>query len=86
MNRLRVAFKWSARIIVTVTILLALALFGAIRWLTVDLPSPNRLYERAAASSTRIYDRNGQLLYEILDPHGGAHTPVPLDQIPQGLH
>jgi 1A family penicillin-binding protein len=83
MNRLRVAFKWSARIIVTVTILLALALFGAIRWLTVDLPSPNRLYERAAASSTRIYDRNGQLLYEILDPHGGAHTPVPLSQVPK---
>ncbi|MBN1812767.1 MAG: transglycosylase domain-containing protein, partial [Anaerolineae bacterium] len=83
MNRLRVVLKWSARIVVTVTILLALALFGAIRWLMVDLPSPDRLYEHAAASSTRIYDRNGQLLYEILDPHGGAHTPVPLDQIPQ---
>ena len=83
MNRLRVALKWSTRIIVTVAILLALALLGAIRWLTVDLPSPDRLYERTAAPSTRIYDRNGQLLYEILDPHGGAHTPVPLDRIPQ---
>jgi 1A family penicillin-binding protein len=83
MNRLRVALKWSARIVATTAILLTLASFGALRWLMVDLPSPDRLYERTAVPSTRIYDRNGQLLYEILDPHGGAHTPVPLDQIPQ---
>jgi 1A family penicillin-binding protein len=83
MNRLRVVLVWSARITITVTILLAMALYGAIRWLMVDLPSPDRLYERTAAPSTRIYDRNGRLLYEILDPHGGAHTPVPLEQIPQ---
>ncbi|HDD25365.1 MAG TPA: hypothetical protein ENF52_08005, partial [Chloroflexi bacterium] len=50
--------------------------------LVVDLPSPDRLYERAAAPSMRIYDRHGRLLYEILDPHGGAHTPVSLAEIP----
>jgi 1A family penicillin-binding protein len=83
MSRLRVALTWSARIAVTATVLVALALFGLIRWLTVDLPSPDRLYGRAAAPSTRIYDRHGRLLYEILDPHGGAHTPVPLDGFPQ---
>ncbi len=83
MNRPRVVLKWSARIILTIAILLALGFFGAIRWLIVDLPSPDRLYEHAAAPSTRIYDRNGRLLYEILDPHGGAHTPVPLEEIPQ---
>ena len=48
MNRLRVV-KWTARIVVTVAILLVLVLFGAIRWLMVDLPSPDRLYEHAAA-------------------------------------
>jgi 1A family penicillin-binding protein len=83
MERLRVVLTWSARIIITVAILLALVMFGLINWLMVDLPSPDRLYEHAAAPSTRIYDRNGRLLYEILDPHGGAHTPVPLDEIPQ---
>jgi 1A family penicillin-binding protein len=83
MNRLRVVLNWSTRVILTIAILLALALFGVLRWLTVDLPSPDRLYEHAAAPSTRIYDREGRLLYEILDPHGGAHTPVPLDEIPQ---
>jgi 1A family penicillin-binding protein len=83
MNRLRVALNWSTRIILTIAILLALALFGVLRWLMVDLPSPYRLYEHAAAPSTRIYDREGRLLYEVLDPHGGTHTPVPLDEIPQ---
>jgi 1A family penicillin-binding protein len=62
--------------------LLALAAIGVLRWLMVDLPSPGRLYERAAAPSTRIYDRHGRLLYEILDPHGGAHTPLPLADVP----
>ena len=66
-----------------VALLLALVAAGLARRLLVDLPSPDRLYERAAAPSTRIYDRRGRLLYEILDPHGGAHTPVPLDEIPQ---
>jgi len=32
--------------------------------------------------STQIYDRDGQLLYEIIDPHGGKHTPLPLADIP----
>ena len=73
---------WLVRITITSTILLTLALVGMMRWLVVDLPSPDRLYERAAAPSTRIYDRHGWLLYEIVDPHAGAHTPLPLDEIP----
>ena len=48
----------------------------------MDLPSPDRLYERTAAVTTRIYDRHGRMLYEILDPHGGAHTPVALAEMP----
>lgn len=71
------------RILLALLAVLALAAVGLLQWLSVDLPSPDRLYERAAAPSTHIYDRNGRLLYEILDPHGGAHTPVPLDRIPR---
>jgi 1A family penicillin-binding protein len=62
---------------------LAVAVFGVTRRLVVDLPAPDRLYERTAAPSTRIYDRHGRLLYEILDPHGGAHSPIPLAEVPQ---
>ncbi len=52
-----------------------LALFG-------DLPSIDRLQAGLALPSTRIYDRNGQLLYEILPPEGGRNTALPLEQIP----
>ncbi|MFQ6100735.1 MAG: penicillin-binding protein [Anaerolineae bacterium] len=72
-----------SRILIPLALLLILTVFGTARWLMVDLPSPERLYERAAAPSTRIYDRHGRLLYEILDPHSGAHTPVSLAEVPQ---
>ena len=77
------ARRWLVRIFILLVILLGSAALGLIRWLAVDLPSPDRLYERAAAPSTRIYDREGRLLYEILDPHGGAHTPIPLAEVPE---
>ena len=72
-----------SRILILLFLLLTLVTFGTFRWLSVDLPSPDRLYERAAAPSTRIYDRRGRLLYEILDPHSGAHTPISLGEVPQ---
>ena len=65
-----------------IAILPAIAAVVVVRWLVVDLPSPDRLYERAAAPSTRIYDRHERLLYEILDPHSGAHFPIPLAEVP----
>jgi len=55
---------------------------GLYAWLVVDLPSLDTLYERASAPSTKILDRRGRLLVEIVDPHRGKHTPVPLDAIP----
>jgi len=69
-------------------ILLGVLASGAItiglwRWLVVDLPSPEHLYQYTSVPSTRIYDRNGRLLYEILDPHSGSHAPVPLSAIPK---
>ncbi len=51
------------------------ALFG-------DLPPIDRLQAGLALPSTRIYDRNGRLLYEILPPEGGRNTALPLEQIP----
>ncbi|MGD1993064.1 MAG: penicillin-binding protein 1C, partial [Anaerolineae bacterium] len=52
--------------------------------LLVDLPSPDTLYDRQSGVSSRILDRHGRLLYEVVDPHAGRHTPVPLDEIPLG--
>ncbi len=50
--------------------------------IAADLPSPEALRSHTAAFiSTKIYDRNGHLLYEIFDPNGGRRTLVPYEQI-----
>ena len=50
--------------------------------IAADLPSPEALRGQSASFvSTRIYDRNGHLLHEILDPTGGRRIIVPLNQI-----
>ncbi len=46
------------------------------------LPSVDDLRQRSAQfETTRILDRNGNTLYEILDPNAGRRTFVKLDQI-----
>jgi 1A family penicillin-binding protein len=57
-------------------------LIGLYAWLAVDLPSPDQLYQQRSTPSTRLLDRHGELLYEIIDPHTGHHQPLSLDQIP----
>jgi len=68
-----------AAIVIALALTVALA---AARWLLVDLPRPDQLYQYASAPSTKIFDRNGALLYEISDPHQGLHTPLALADIP----
>ena len=70
-------------LLASLAILSAVCALGVYAWLFVDLPSLDALYERAAAPSTKLLDRNGRLLYEIIDPHRGKHTPVALDAIPR---
>jgi penicillin-binding protein 1C len=52
-------------------------------WLFAGLPSVDQINNGLALPSTRIYDRNGKLLYEILPPEGGRNTTVALSSIPQ---
>ena len=50
------------------------------------LPEIGDLQDRASQfETTRILDRNGQLLYEILDPKAGRRTYIPLEQISPNL-
>ncbi len=50
------------------------------------LPEIGDLRDRASQfETTRILDRNGQLLYEILDPSAGRRTYIPIDQISPNL-
>lgn len=54
---------------------LAIFLFG-------DLPAPDALLTRTSPDTTKILDRNGKLLYEILDPRAGRRTRVALNELP----
>lgn len=60
-----------------------LALLGfACFMLAHDLPSPDALIMCTASDTTKIYDRNGQLLYEVLDPRAGRRTRIALNELP----
>ncbi|NLG97178.1 MAG: hypothetical protein GX491_07450, partial [Chloroflexi bacterium] len=51
-----------------------------------DLPPVESLRDRASQfETTRILDRNGDVLYEILDPNAGRRTYVPLEKISPNL-
>src|SRR4030042_325923 len=47
-----------------------------------SLPAVSDLQQRTSQfETTRILDRNGNLLYEIVDPNAGRRTSVPLARI-----
>lgn len=48
-----------------------------------DLPSPKRLVDRDLALSTKIYDRNGELLYDVYGEEN--RTLIRLEDVPQDL-
>jgi len=68
------------------TVLLMLVLFSSVVLgatfiiFSKDLPSPNRLTDRQVSLSTKIYDRNGALLYDIYGDEN--RTLITLDQMP----
>jgi len=58
--------------------------FLIVQYFTIaaGLPSVENLRQYASQfETTRIYDRNGNLIYEILDPNAGRRTYVSLDEI-----
>ena len=59
---------------------------GVYAYYAAKLPSPQELYQRTTPfRSTKIYDRNGKLLFEVFDPLGGRRTIVRYDQIPEEM-
>ena len=48
-------------------------------------PAPPLAQPFALEDSTRIYDRHGRLLYEVVLAREGTHTYVPLEQVPESL-
>src|ERR1700687_2519728 len=51
-------------------------------YFTKDLPDPNQIVKvQNSFQTTRLYDRNGKLLYEIIDPTGGDRQWVKFNDI-----
>ena len=54
--------------------------------IAAQLPSPDELRARQPNfASSQIYDRDGRLLHEIIDPTAGKRTYVPMSQIARDL-
>lgn len=60
----------------------SVALVASYLYVVRDLPPVGDLEAQASKfETTRIYDSQGNLLYELVDPQAGRRTSVPLDQI-----
>jgi 1A family penicillin-binding protein len=67
--------------LITFFVSLGLAIY-VYTYIAIGLPAPEELPTRSLTfTSTKIYDRNGGLLYEVFDPQGGRRTLVPLENI-----
>lgn len=73
------------RVLLVLALVCVAGLAAGYLWLAADLPSIDQLNAGLALPSTRIYDRNGQLLYEILatGETGGRNRAIPLAEMPR---
>jgi penicillin-binding protein 1C len=71
--------------VITSLLFLAVTLTAAglllYRWLLADLPPISTVERRLIRPTTQIVDRNGQLLYEVLDPDAGKQIDLSLDTV-----
>ncbi|MFC2052706.1 transglycosylase domain-containing protein [Chloroflexota bacterium] len=71
-------------VFVLILVILCAASIGLYQYYQIasTLPDISDLRQHASQfETTRILDRNGNVLYEILDPNAGRRTYVPLDKI-----
>ena len=79
-------FIWSLFGLVILAIVGASVLLISYYRIARTLPTVDDLKDRTSQfETTRILDRNGNQLYEILDPNAGRRTYVPLDRISPAL-
>lgn len=76
---LKIARRGWLLLMVTTTAVLATALYW---WLLADLPPIRSVETRLVRPTTQILDRNGRLLYEVLDPDAGKQVNLDLNALP----
>src|SRR3989344_9362334 len=67
----------------TLVVIGLLLFFGILVYFATQVPSPEELSSRFVAQSTKIYDRDGELLYDIYENQN--RTPVKLSEIPDNV-
>lgn len=75
-SRLKRLLNWKLALLLLILIPIGLSI-----WFIKDLPSPTNLKSQNFPVSTQIFDRQGNLLYEIYADT--QRTPITLDSIPQ---
>lgn len=56
---------------------------GLYVWLFADLPSVSEIEERRLRPSSQIVDRNGRLLYEVVDQSAGKQVDLDFSRVPE---
>jgi 1A family penicillin-binding protein len=75
-------FIVAAMAIVALSLLIIAAGVAGYFYIAAELPSPEELQNRTFTfASSQIYDRNGNLLWELMDPSAGRRTWVPLSRV-----
>ncbi len=78
---LKIGFVAVAVVVIAFFVAVAASVVGYVA-IANELPSPTELQnQQTAFVSSKIYDREGRLLYEVMDPEGGRRTYVPLEEI-----
>jgi membrane peptidoglycan carboxypeptidase len=73
-------FAWLPKIIIG-GIIFGFVLFTAIIvYFFTQVPSPEQLQSRSVSAATKIFDRNGELLYDIFEDQN--RTPIKLESVP----
>ena len=81
----KLLFRWRRRLglVLLFFVLVAGLAAGALyAWLLADLPPVTAAALRTTRPTTQILDRNGKLLYEVLDPEAGKQIDLSLARIP----
>ena len=79
-------FRFLSRLsssLLLIVVAFLLLLFGSVVFFATQVPSPEELTSRFVAQSTKIYDRDNELLYDIYE--GQNRTPVKLSEIPDNV-
>lgn len=80
--KFRLLSKFSSSLLFIVIAFLLL-LFGSVVFFATQVPSPEELTSRFVAQSTKIYDRDNELLYDIYE--GQNRTPIKLSEVPDNV-